>query len=150
MAQWELFRCFAKVQSFVRSTVCWHTLTPGLLASVKRCGGELRRIKNLTKTYVCVLQEKLGYKVEFYRWESFAMNMDTHTSGSTVKNHISLKTGFGYNAIRKTSYQSWLLVNLSEFFLKLVYLAHDPSKEIDHSDHTPATVSSESVDRQVR
>ena len=26
---------------------------------------------------------------QFYRWESFAMNMDTHMSGSTVKNHIS-------------------------------------------------------------
>ena len=29
---------------------------------------------------------------QFYRWESFAMNTDTHTNGSTVKNHISLKT----------------------------------------------------------
>ena len=34
---------------------------------------------------------------QFYRQESFAMNTDTHMNGSTVKNHISLKTGFGYN-----------------------------------------------------
>ena len=26
---------------------------------------------------------------QFYRWESFATNMDTHMSGSTVQNHIS-------------------------------------------------------------
>ena len=38
------------------------------------------------------------------------MNMDTHMSGSTVKNHISLKTVFEYSVIRKTSYQSWFLV----------------------------------------
>ena len=31
-------------------------------------------------------------------------------SGSRVKKHISLKTVFGYSAIRKTSYQSWFLV----------------------------------------
>ena len=34
----------------------------------------------------------------------------SHMSRSTVKNHISLKTGFEYSAIRKTSYQSWFLV----------------------------------------
>ena len=28
-------------------------------------------------------------------------------NGSTVKNHISLKTGFGYNATRRTSFGSW-------------------------------------------
>ena len=42
--------------------------------------------------------------------KSFAMNTDTHTSGSTVKNHISLKTVFGYSAIRRTSFRSWFLV----------------------------------------
>ena len=45
-----------------------------------------------------------------YRSESFAMNTDTLMSGSTVKNHISLKTVFEYSVIRKTSYQSWFLV----------------------------------------
>ena len=35
------------------------------------------------------------------------MNTDTLMSGSTVKKHISLKTGFGYNATRRTSFLSW-------------------------------------------
>ena len=41
------------------------------------------------------------------RSESFAMKTDTPTNGSMVKNHISLKTGFGYLAIRRTSFLSW-------------------------------------------
>ena len=49
---------------------------------------------------------------QFYRWESFAMNMDTHMSGSTVKKHISLKVVLKYSAIRKISYLSWFLVCL--------------------------------------
>ena len=35
------------------------------------------------------------------------MKTDILMSGSTVKNHISLKTGFGYNATRTTSFLSW-------------------------------------------
>ena len=42
-----------------------------------------------------------------YRSESFAMKTDILMSGSTVNNHISLKTGFGYNATRRTSFLSW-------------------------------------------
>ena len=57
---------------------------------------------------------------QFYRQESFAMNMDILTSGSTVKNHISFKTVFGYSVIRKTS---WFI---NEFFLKLaLFNFHD-------------------------
>ena len=44
---------------------------------------------------------------QYCRLESFAMKTDIPMNGSTVKNHISLKTGFGYNAIRRTSFQSW-------------------------------------------
>ena len=47
---------------------------------------------------------------QFCRWESFAMNMDTHMSGSMVKNHISFKMVLKYSAIRKISYWSWFLV----------------------------------------
>ena len=47
----------------------------------------------------------------YCRSESFAMNTDTLMNGSTVKNHISLKTGFGYSVTRRTSYQSWFLVH---------------------------------------
>ena len=35
------------------------------------------------------------------------MKTDVLTSGSTVKDHISLKTVFGYNATRRTSFRSW-------------------------------------------
>ena len=35
------------------------------------------------------------------------MKTDTLMNGSMVKNHISLKTGFGYNATRRTSFLSW-------------------------------------------
>ena len=40
------------------------------------------------------------------------MNMDIHMSGSTVKNHISLKLVFEYSVTLKNSYQSWFLVYL--------------------------------------
>ena len=49
---------------------------------------------------------------QFYRWESFATNTGILTSGSTVKNHISLKTVFGYSATRRTPFRSWFLVYL--------------------------------------
>ena len=45
-----------------------------------------------------------------YRSESFAMNTDILMSGSTVKNHISSKTVFGYSATQRTSFRSWFLV----------------------------------------
>ena len=48
-----------------------------------------------------------GYAKSFYGQESFAMNTDILMSGSMVKNHISLKTGVGYNATRRTSFRSW-------------------------------------------
>ena len=41
--------------------------------------------------------------------ESFAMKTDIPTNGSTVKNHISLETRFGYSATRRTSFRSWFL-----------------------------------------
>ena len=48
------------------------------------------------------------------------MNMDTHMSGSTVKNHIFIqKMVFEYSAIRKTSYQSWFLVYLQRLQARL-------------------------------
>ena len=35
------------------------------------------------------------------------MKADILMNGSDVKNHISFKTGFGYNATRRTSFLSW-------------------------------------------
>ena len=45
--------------------------------------------------------------LENTRLESFAMKTDILMNGSMVKNQIALKTGFGYNATRKTSFLSW-------------------------------------------
>ena len=62
------------------------------------------------------------------RSESFAMKTGVPTNGSMVKNHISLKTGFGYNAIRRTSFRSWSRL-VSEFLLKLAFFnIHDTFK----------------------
>ena len=46
---------------------------------------------------------------QYCRSESFAMKTDIPANGSMVKNHISLKTGFGYPATRKTSFRTWFL-----------------------------------------
>ena len=101
------------------------------------------------------------------------MNMDTHMSGSMVKNDISSNMVFEYSVIRKTSCQSWFLVYKrvlpqdcllpTPMTLLRQEIDHSESSsssspstlttsstEIDHSDHHPAIVSSESVDRQVR
>ena len=60
--------------------------------------------------YILDNESPPGYASSSYRSESFAMNTDTLTSGSTVKNHISLKTVFGYSATRRNSFRSWFLV----------------------------------------
>ena len=41
---------------------------------------------------------------QYCRLESFSMKTDILMNGSMVKNHISLKTGFGYSATRRTSF----------------------------------------------
>ena len=86
-----------------------------------------------------------------HRQESFTMNTDTHTSGSTVKNHISLKMVFEYSVIHKTSYQSWFLVY--QRVLPQARLLQHPwnlQRKLIIPRLRPAIVSSESVDRQVR
>ena len=47
----------------------------------------------------CFLEWKFSRtRQQYCRSESFAMKTDIFMNGSTVKNHISLKTGFRYNA----------------------------------------------------
>ena len=77
------------------------------------------------------------------------MNTDTHTSGSTVKNHISLKTVFEYSVIRKIPIVVPGLSPSSSSSLS-TSTPMTSSTEIGHSDLPPAIVSSESVDRQAR
>ena len=78
------------------------------------------------------------------------MNTDTHMSDQRSKTTSHLKW-FSNIVIRKTSFLSWFLV-YQRVLPQACPLQHSrqPSKEIDHSDHPPAIVSSESVDRQVR
>ena len=51
---------------------------------------------------------------------SFAMKTDILMNGSMVKNHISLKTGFEDNAIRRTSLLLWF----QACQIRLLDLAH--------------------------
>ena len=44
---------------------------------------------------------------QYCRSESFSMKTCIPTNGSMVKNHISSKSGFGYLAIRRTSFLLW-------------------------------------------
>ena len=82
--------------------------------TVKTADGEVLTHEEAT-VYVKEMEIFLTMKVleetpAVYRPESFAMNMDTHVSGSTIKNHISWKTVFGYSVTRRTSFRSWFLV----------------------------------------
>ena len=70
------------------------------------------------------------------------------SSGSTVKNHISLKIVFEYNTIRKISYWLWFLVYLQLLEAGPPLHPRLLQVSIDHADHHPAIESSESVDRQ--
>ena len=81
---------------------------------VSTANGEVQTHEEAT-VYVKELYIFLTMKVfedarqQFYRSGSFAMNTDTHLSGSTVENHISLKMVFEYSVIRTTSFRSWFL-----------------------------------------
>ena len=101
------------------------------------------------------------------------MITDTHMNGSTVKNHISLKNGIriqckpenfapvvvpGLSASSSSSLPT--STPMTPFRQEIDHSKSSSSSststpmtsstEIDHSDHPPAIVSSESVDRQVR
>ena len=79
------------------------------------------------------------------------MNPDTHKSGSTVKNHISLKTVFEYSVTRKNFVPIVVPgLSASSSSSSSTSTPTTPSNEIDHSDHPPAIVSSGNVDRQAR
>ena len=90
------------------------------------------------------------------------------TNGSTVKNHISLKTGFGYNAISRLVnefYLQFLSFNFNDtfkkgealfyIFFKLVFFTNDRTssdnetrerEDRTESDTSPVPVSSSHVD----
>ena len=80
------------------------------LTIVITANGEVQTHEEAT-VYVKELDIFLTLKVledtpAVYRSESLAMKTDSLMNGSMVNNHISLKTGFGYNATRRTSFLS--------------------------------------------
>ena len=78
------------------------------------------------------------------------MNMDTHMSGTAVKNHISFKMVFEYSVIRKISYQSWFLVSLKLPQARLLQHPRLLQRRLIIQITIQQSWSSESVDRQVR
>ena len=64
-------------------------------------------VKELEYILDCDKSSKI--RQQSYRSESFAMNTDNLTNGSTARNHMSLKTVFKYSATRRTSFRSWFL-----------------------------------------
>ena len=82
-----------------------------------------------------------------------AMKTDILTSGSTVKNQISLKTVFEYNVTRRTSFRSWF--QACQQVLHPVLIAKTPSMKRNHptsssssSSSPTTTVSSDSETRE--
>ena len=82
-------------------------------------------------------------------------------NGSTVKNHVSFQTGFGYPATRRTSFLLWFMVNqrvLSSSSLPFSTSMTPSRQEIDHpkssscsstsAPMTSSTLSSDSVIRR--
>ena len=84
------------------------------------------------------------------------MKTDIPMNGSMVKNHISLKTGFGYLAIRRTSFLSWfqacqrvrLLVLISQLQGHLSRQESHYSTSSSSLSSSPTVTSSDSESRE--
>ena len=77
---------------------------------MKKCR-RMKRQRCMSKNWIYSWPWKSSrIRQQYCRSESFAMKTGTPTNGSTVKNHFSFKTRFGYSATRKTSFLSWFLV----------------------------------------
>ena len=93
---------------------------------------------------------------QYCRLESFAMKTDIPMNGSMVKNHISLKTVFGYNATRRTSFLLWFQACqrvLPPVFYHLTSMT--PSRQESHcstssssSSSSPTATSSDNETRE--
>ena len=80
---------------------------------LRKIGACLHHILNLRKENLLSTPERQSTWSAKRTWvmlKCFATNMDTLMNGSTVKNHISFKTVFGYSATQRTSFRSWFLV----------------------------------------
>ena len=135
------------------------TTTSRSPTTVITANGEVQTMKKpqfMSKNWIFLTMKVLEDTPAVYPLESFAMNTDTLMNGSTVKNHISLKTVFGYNATQRTSLQSRFLFcqRVLPPAFPLQHPWHLQRQEIDHptssssSSTSPTmTVSSDSETR---
>ena len=151
--------------------------TTGLNSQWWNCR-RMKRPQLTSKNWISSWQWKSSrIRQQFYRKETFAMNTDTHISGSTVKNHISLQNGIRIQCKTKihvpvvvpglSASSSSSLLPQHPWHLqgrKLIVLPHHPwhlqlcqakvwldnNGETCGIDHHPAIVSSERVERQER
>ena len=92
----------AEMDTFTKS--CSLTIVITALEMCKR----MKRHLCMSKSWIYSWLWKSSRTRQHYcRLESFSMKTGIPTNGSMVKNHISLKTGFGNFVIRKTSFLSW-------------------------------------------
>ena len=70
------------------------------------------------------------------------------TNGSMVKNHISSKTGFGYLAIRRTSFLLWYQVSSSSSGSSST--SKTPSKQESHSSSSSSSSSSSPTGSEIQ
>ena len=130
----------------------------------------MKRPQFVKELNIFLTTKVLEDKPAVYRSESFAMKTDILMNGSTVKNHISLNTGFGYNVTRRTSFRSWLQAcqrvlhptgeSSSYIHLKLVFFTNCNSikrsdreirerKDQSGIDSYPVPVSSSNVEEMM-
>ena len=121
----------------------------------------MKRPQFTSENWIFLDSESSRIRQQFYHSESFVMNTDTLMNGSTVKNHISFKTVFGYSATQ--NFVPIVVPGLSTRSSSNLpsSTSMTPSKqEIDHPTPssssstlppmTSSTVSSESVAGQER
>ena len=90
-----------------------------------------------------------GYASSLVARKTFAMKTGIPTNGSLVKNHISLKTGFGYLATRRTSFL--LLFQACQVrLLDLHQLQRHPSRQESHSSSSSSSSSSSPTVSEIR
>ena len=89
-------------------------------------------------------------------WKAFAMKTDILTNGSTVKNHISLKTGFVYNECNTENFVPIVVPGLSTSSSSCSYhsTSRTPSRQERHCSTSSSSSSSSptatSIDNETR
>ena len=91
--------------------------------------------------YILDYEKSSKTRQQYCRSESFALKTDILMNGSMVKNHISSKTGFGYSAIRRTSFL-FVVLGLSSSSSGSSSTLKTPSRQESHSSSSSSSSSS--------